>query len=257
MALAPETRLCQTFLRRNGSRHGGNLVSSNDLRGYIKSEFTGPFKERDGRVVPGEDVASGHAVKVDATFLYADLAGSSDLARSCPWSTTASVIRAFLECSTRLIRAQGGEIRSFDGDRVMGVFMGDSKNTKAVRCARQIFYAVEHLVGPLAASEYQSIRNNKIKLKCGIGVDTGTAYAVRGGIRANNDLIWVGTPPSFAAKLSDIRDYPHSVYITDAVYRNMNDSLKTYGGKNVWGAATTQFAGQTRSVYKTSWTIEP
>ncbi|MGQ2968890.1 MAG: adenylate/guanylate cyclase domain-containing protein [Allorhizobium sp.] len=233
------------------------LANSKQLQEYIKAEFDRGFMEREGRVVPGEEVTSGQAVKVDATFLYADLAGSSDLAKNCPWATTASLIRAFLECSTRLIRYHGGEIRSFDGDRVMGVFMGDTKNTNAVKCARQVFHAVEFLVGPTATAHYQSVRNGGIKLKAGIGVDTGTAYAVKAGIRANNDLIWIGEPPSFAAKLSDIRDYPFSVYVTDQVYQLMNDTAKVTDGYNRWVETTTTFAGQARKVYKTSYTLRP
>jgi tripartite-type tricarboxylate transporter receptor subunit TctC len=38
-----------------------------------------------------------------------------------------------------LIKAAGGEIRSFDGDRVMGVFMGKSKNTSAATNAVRLF----------------------------------------------------------------------------------------------------------------------
>lgn len=104
--------------------------------------FDTAWDVRDGAVIPSSDTVAlkDGAVKIDATFLYADLAGSSMLARVCPWNTTAKIIRAYLDCSTRLIKAWGGEIRSFDGDRVMGIFMGDTKNSDASRCAREIDY---------------------------------------------------------------------------------------------------------------------
>jgi class 3 adenylate cyclase len=224
----------------------------------VKAEFDGAFSERDGRVIPSTaDVGNGAAVKLDATFLYADLAGSSELAQNCPWATTADIIRAFLECSTRLIRAYKAEIRSFDGDRVMGVFMGNHKNTNAVRCAREIFYTVEHIIGPMATTNYKSVRDAGLKLKAGMGVDTGTARAVRAGIRDNNDLIWIGRPPSLAAKLSDIREYPYSVHITDDVYKKMADSVKLSDGKNVWEERSLTFAGQKKVVYRTNWTHTP
>lgn len=228
-----------------------------DLQGWVNAEFSGGFKERDGRVVPDDDVGAGQAVTLDATFLYADLAGSSDIAKHCHWATTASIIRAFLECSTRLIRAYGGHIRSFDGDRVMAVFIGNAKEGKAANCAREIFHTVDQIIGPSAAKRYPSFRNAQIKLKCGIGVDTGTAHAVRAGIRHNSDLIWVGTAPSLAAKLSDIRDYPNSVFITDRVYKQMSDQSKQVNGKDVWVATTVPFAGENVRVYKTSWLKTP
>jgi len=43
----------------------------------------------------------------------------------------AKVIRAYLDATCRVIRAEGGEIRSFDGDRVMTVFIGPPENTTA------------------------------------------------------------------------------------------------------------------------------
>src|SRR5579871_1027555 len=78
---------------------------------------------RDGTVIPeSEDLAlKDGAVKITAAFLYADLAGSSKLAKLCPWKTTAKIIRAYLDCCVRLIKLHGGAVRSFDGDRVMGV----------------------------------------------------------------------------------------------------------------------------------------
>jgi adenylate cyclase len=116
-----------------------------DLSENVDEIFDTSWDERSGTVVPeAEDVAlKDGAVKLAATFLYADLAGSSRIASVCPWGTTAKIIRAYLDCATRLIRDHDGHIRSFDGDRVMGVFIGDYKNTRATRCARKIFWATE------------------------------------------------------------------------------------------------------------------
>jgi class 3 adenylate cyclase len=82
----------------------------------------------------------------DAAFLYADLAGSSNIAKHCAWSTAAKIIRAYLECATRLMRAYGGHVRSFDGDRVMAVFIGDTKCSDATNCAREIHWVTSKIV---------------------------------------------------------------------------------------------------------------
>ena len=86
---------------------------------------------RDGQVVPKtEDVAlSNGAVKLDAVFLYADLFHSTELQRKFRNTMVAKVVRAYLSSMSKLIKDHGGEVRSFDGDRVMGVFIGGSKNT--------------------------------------------------------------------------------------------------------------------------------
>lgn len=223
-----------------------------DLENWVDGHLDTQFEVRDGTVVPStENVTNKQAVKLDAAFLYADLAGSSDLARYCPWETTAKIIRAFLDTSTRLIRAYNGEIRSFDGDRVMGVFVGDSPRRHATRCAREIFYTVENILAPKATKKFQSISNNNIKLKCGVGVDYGTSRAVRAGIRNSNDLIWIGRPPNMAAKLSDIREYPYSVMIHKDVYDVLEDADKMEGAKNIWESRTYTLSGVAHTVYRT------
>ena len=78
----------------------------------------------DGNVIPeAEDIAlSNRAFKIEATFLYADLADVLVLAEKCSWETTAKIIRAYLEISARLILAHGGTVRSAGSHSVMGIF---------------------------------------------------------------------------------------------------------------------------------------
>ncbi len=217
------------------------------------------WDERTGTVVPeSESVAlKDGAVKVDATFLYADLAGSSKLAKLCPWRTTAKIIRAYLSCSVRLIRAYKGEIRSFDGDRVMGVFIGENKNNNAIKCAREIDWVVEKIINPKSKAKFMSIKDNNIDIRHCVGIDTGEAFAVRAGIRDNNDLIWIGQAPRLAAKLSDIRNYPYSVYITKQCYNDLGNSLKIENNQNIWEERVFDFAGEQKSIYRTKYMLTP
>jgi adenylate cyclase len=235
------------------------MAWTDDLGGWVDDILRTTFSVRDGRVVPDtDDVAlKDGAVKLEAAFLYADLAGSSRLAQSCPWTTTAKIIRAYLYCATRLIRAYDGAIRSFDGDRVMGVFVGDRKNTHATYCAREIFWTVDKVIGPKAASQFKSVKDAGIQIRHGIGIDVGECRAVRAGIRNSNDLIWVGKPPSFAAKLSDVRDYPYSVYASARTYNKLADDGKVVDGSNIWKSAKFKFAGTEETVYKTNYLKTP
>lgn len=212
------------------------------------------FSERDGRVVPStDDVAlKDGAVKISATFLYADLAGSAKLSDVCPWDTTAKVIRAFLDISTRLIRAHGGEIRSFDGDRVMGVFMGESKNTSASKCGREIHWVVRKILHEKAKQKFLSIRNNNIEIRHCVGIDTGEVRAVRSGVRNHNDLIWIGKAASFSAKLSDVRETGFHTFISSRVYNMLADDAKKDGNTNLWAQAKFTFAGKEETVYKSN-----
>ena len=230
-------------------------INEQFLKDRVDALFGTAFNERDGRVVPTtQDVAlKDGAVKIDATFLYTDLAGSAKLSSVCPWSTTAKIIRAFLDCSTRLIVKHGGEIRSFDGDRVMGVFIGDAKNSKASICGREIHWTVRKVISPKARSKFSSIKNNGIEIRNCSGIDTGEVRAVRSGIRDNNDLIWIGKAASFSAKLSDIRDTGYHTYISNRVYNKLNENAKKKkDGENYWSSAEISFAGESEKVYKSN-----
>jgi class 3 adenylate cyclase len=231
------------------------MAFSDDVKNAVDGILGTTFSERDGQKIPtSEDVAlSDGAVKLDATFLYADLAGSGLIAKVCPWDTTAKILRAYLDCAVRIIRAHGGEIRSFDGDRVMGVFIGGTKNTNAVKSALKIKYATEQIIQPKATVKFTSVKNNDVKIRQACGIDTGVSRAVRAGVRNNNDLIWIGRPPSFAAKLSDVREHPHSTFISDAVYKVLADEAKLSNGVNMWESRTIQFAGVTETIYRSSY----
>ena len=228
------------------------------LKEAIENVLGTSFSERDGRVVPSTaDITNTQAVKLEGVFLYADLAGSASLAQHCHWDTTAKVIRAFLDCSSRVIRFHGGTIRSFDGDRVMAVFIGDNKNTSATKCAREIFYCVDRILQPKASSRFRSISTAGIKIRCCVGVDRSVSRAVRAGIRSSNDLIWIGRAPSMAAKLSDIRSYPHCVYIHKDVYNRLSAEEKHPNGVAIWEIRTFKFAGEEHSVYRTRYVKTP
>lgn len=220
----------------------------------IDDRLSVSFSPRDGRVIPSsDDVAlKDGAVNVEAAFLYADLAGSSLISQICPWETTAKIIKAYLYACSRLISVWKGEIRSFDGDRVMGVFMGNTPCMDAVRCAREIDYTMYYALNAMANAKFNSVKRNSLVLKHCVGVDFGQARAVRGGIRDNNDLLWIGKPPSFAAKLSDIRNYPREVYISERVFSRLPDSEKIVNGKNIWSYSDFEFAGRTEKIYSTT-----
>lgn len=235
------------------------MARIDDLTKTAEDILDTKWEVRDGNVIPeSEDLAlKNGAVKIEATFLYADLAGSSKLAKLCPWETTAKIIRAYLDCCVRLIKIHGGGVRSFDGDRVMGIFKGGTPNISATNCAREIDWMVEYVLNPKAKEKFKSVENNNIKITHCVGIAVGEARAVRAGIRNSNDLIWIGEAPSLAAKLSDIRKYPYSVYITKASFDKLPSENKKVGEDDIWISEPFIFAGESRTVYGTKYPQKP
>jgi adenylate cyclase len=202
-----------------------------DLQRRVTSALAAKWNGRNGTVVPEDSAVPliGGYVNLDATILYADLADSTE---TVLFSTdlAARLFKAYLTCCTLIIREHGGEIRSFDGDRVMGVFIGDHKNTSAVKSALKINHAFEYLIRPEFEEKYEACRNGGVALSQCVGVDTSTVYAVRSGIRNNNDLVWVGRAANIAANLSAMREVGYVSYITSDVFDRMNETVK-YGGE--------------------------
>jgi class 3 adenylate cyclase len=234
------------------------MAFKDDLEKTVDNVFATKLEERQGRVVPNtEDIRDHQAVKLDATFLYADLAGSARIAAVCPWDTTAKIIRAYLACASKIIRRHGGEIRSFDGDRVMGVFIGNRPNSAASECAREILWATDKVIQPRATANFKSVKNNNVLIRQACGTDCGESRAVRAGIRDNADLIWIGKAPSFAAKLSDLRNYPYCTFISTRVFNKLHETAKTPHGTKIWEATKATVGNQEETIYKSKFYKEP
>ena len=236
------------------------MALSDDLAREIQTIISTAWDKRDGRKIPEtEEVAlAGGAVEIDATFLYADLADSSKMAKELDRRIAAKIIKSFLYCASRLIIARGGKIVSFDGDRVMGVFYGDTRNSSAANCAIQINWAVDKIREKFEAN-YEAVRKASFKIRHGVGVDSGTVLAVRGGVRGTNDLIWIGRAPNLAAKMSDIREHPYTSFITAAVFNALNDHSKFGGAQKelMWERRTWNFLGDNLHIYRSSWWRRP
>lgn len=194
-----------------------------------------PWNITNGTKVPTTDdvVMKNGGRLIDATYLYADLAGSTAMANSLKKETTAKIIRSYINTASRILKHQGGEIRSFDGDRVMAIFMGDDKESRAVRAAFAINWSVIKVIRPAIETTW-SDGKNFCDIDHGIGIDTGEALIVRGGVRIDNDLISIGRAPNKAAKLSEIRDsYP--ITITSDVFEALSAEVTTWReGSSFW-----------------------
>ena len=147
-----------------------------------------------------EDLAlRNDAVKIDATVLYADLDESTNLVNSNTAEFAAEIYKIYLACAARIIRNEGGVITGYDGDRIMAVFIGRSRNSTAAQTGLKINHAVLKIINPAIRSVY---RNSTYSVKHQVGIDSSDLFAARTGIRGANDLVWVGRAANYAAKLS-------------------------------------------------------
>lgn len=224
-----------------------------DIRDAVAAIFETKWARRDGKVIPDtNDVRLGNdAVDLDATVLYADMVDSTDLVNDFKDWFAAEVYKVFLDAACRIIRSNNGEITAFDGDRVMAMYVGDSKNSDAAKTALQINWVVKKVVNPTMKAQYP---NTSFELKHAVGLDTSKVMAARTGIRGSNDLVWVGRAANYAAKLCSIRENGNTTFITEAVYNRLRDDVKLGGSpqKSMWNKTIWKEKGIV--VYGSNWT---
>ena len=136
----------------------------------------------------------------------------------------------------------------------MAVFIGQTKNSDAARCALQINYAVQKVINVKIAEHY---KDTSYKLSQAVGIDTSNLFIARTGIKGFNDLVWVGRAANYAAKLCSLREGDYNTYITEEVFDRLTDKSKDGGNPTrlMWEKMMWQERGIT--VYRSSWWWNP
>jgi class 3 adenylate cyclase len=144
------------------------------------------------------------------TVLFADLAGSTELATRHDAEPLRALLAAFFEEMRHQIEAFGGTVEKFAGDAVMAVFgvpaVHEDDAERAVRAAVAMRDAVAQL-NPMFEQEYG------VRLALRIGVATGEAVAAS---RPATDFMVTGEVPNLAARLQSIAD---PIAISEETYR--------------------------------------
>lgn len=233
------------------------MALGDQIRSDLDQMVGKPWSIRDGNVVPGTDdvgLYNNDAVKLDAVYLYADLLGSTKLARDFTPHVAGKVIRASLRTASTIIKKHKGEIRSYDGDRVMGIFIGGSKNSNAARAALQINYAMREIVQPALYAKLPTLERDGYLVRMCVGIASGEAFIARAGVRGSSDLVSIGRAPNVAAKLSDIREAgTYRTYITSQVYNKLSQDVKiSVKDANMWEARTAEIGGEKMTIYRSN-----
>lgn len=222
---------------------------ADELTDEVDKIVTSEWQTREGREVPDSDSLQlgNDALTLDATVLYADLAESTKLVDEKKPTFAAEVYKSFLHCASKIIRAHEGEITAFDGDRVMAVYLGDSKNSNAAQTALKINWAVKEVITPKLKEFY----NTTYEVKHAVGIDTSSLFVARTGIRGANDLVWVGRAANYAAKLSGLREGGYTSWISKAVFDVLNKDAKysRKDGSLMWEQRT----WGTMTIYRSNW----
>jgi adenylate cyclase len=219
----------------------------------VNSMMVSSWNIREGREVPDTEaigLGTNVGVKIEATYLYADLAKSSDFGQMLDPVDAAKIIKSFLFCASSLIKEHGGHIKSFDGDRVMGIFHGSDKETRAARTALKLNWVVQEVIND-KAQRWVTWPNGAMVIKHATGIATGEALLIRGGVRNDNDIASIGSAPNLAAKLSDLRTDDGRTFVCYRTWlRCFGDTDKNFSGHSRWSDTKNIIVGGKFHIYK-------
>jgi class 3 adenylate cyclase len=219
-----------------------------ELESECREIFRAQWKTRVGVKIPAaEEILLGNqAVELDAVVLYADLTESTKLVDQHNWEFAGEVYKTFLRCSARIIKSMEGEVTAYDGDRVMGIFIGSYKNSNAIKAALKINAARIFILQPAIKD-----LGKDYTVKHTVGIDASTIRAARTGVRGANDIVWIGKAANWAAKLCSV-DNSYPTWITESVYKNCIEECRTTKGNSMWEAR--QWTAMNNAlVYRSNW----
>ena len=235
-----------------------------DLEAKVAGYMAGDYKVTKKQTVPNpEDIPLGNeAAELEATVLFLDVRQSSDITNTFRRQTAAKMMKAYFDGAVRVINANDGYVRSFNGDGMLAIFVGDLQSNHAVKAAMQVKWFVNDVLEPKFRKYFEGnagALGNALDFSVGVGLDQGTIFAVRVGIKGTNDVAWVGRCTNTAAKLSATTSSPRNIAVTRAVYSRLNDDRKLSSGAQMWSDETFHdFGGITRAIRTTTyhWTIK-
>ena len=120
----------------------------------VKDILSTTWQVRNGIKVPEpESVTLGNDAVLlsEGTVLYADMADSTALVNGFKDWFAAEVYKSYLVAASHVIRRNSGTITAFDGDRVIAVYYGATKNSSAAKTALQLNWAVDEINKALKA----------------------------------------------------------------------------------------------------------
>jgi adenylate cyclase len=205
---SPRCRLCAAPFRAPGSvlfrRFGFAPWEKNP--NLCKRCFTG--LQLHASMCPGMPEEDVHGAEVEVSMLFADIRGSSDLARRISTMEFTHLMNRFYRTARQVLVDHDAIVEKFVGDEVVGLFLpflaGTDHPARALDAADSLLDATGH----------RSADGPWVPL--GVGVHTGTAFVGIVGSKDAMDFTALGDPVNLAAHLAS-QAATGEIMLTDAV----------------------------------------
>ena|SRR5215204_5649041 len=107
----------------------------NELQEIVSNYLAGDYETYEPQGVPDpEDIQLGNkAAKLEATALFIDVRQSSDITNAFRRQTAAKIMKGYFNGAVRIINKNEGKVRSFNGDGMLAIFVGDTRSNKQLK----------------------------------------------------------------------------------------------------------------------------
>ncbi|MBN9483130.1 MAG: hypothetical protein BGO70_01070 [Bacteroidetes bacterium 43-93] len=230
-----------------------------DLENTVADYMQGDYEIIETTSIPSaENVTFGKkAYKIKLTAFCIDLRKSTDLLVVHDKQTCGKIHKSFLTIASKIITANGGQLRSFNGDSILAFWPANYKSEieKAVCAAFQLKWALD--------VKFSKYFEKYSKLDFGIGIDWGDVYIIKAGLPRNdnnNDLVFLGMCVNFAAMTANQAKGPNHIEISIQTYSNLTDNWlygkDNHGNKvNMWKDGTINWKGKVWNTKLTNWQL--
>ena len=125
-------------------------TSKSDLQKMVDDYLGGTYETYRPRDVPEPtDIPLGKkAASMDTTALFIDIRQSSDITNTFRRQTAAKMLKSYFHGAVKVISANGGKVRSFNGDGMLALFVGNRRSNNAAMAAFQVEWFVTELLRP-------------------------------------------------------------------------------------------------------------
>jgi len=221
-----------------------------DLKSKISTYKTEKYTIEETTIVPSTDYSKltfgNKGLTCDFAFLFIDIRSSSKLHEEYGLIKAAKIYHSFHDINVSVIKANSGNVRAFDGDRVLGVFSGESKNGNAVKAAMQIQWGIRNILNPILQT----------KIICGAGIDYGKTLVIKvgkGRDQDNNDLVWLGKASNYASHLAN--EASNTIIISGESFKVLSKDRKiSSSNKEFWTPKVVTLKNAVKiHCYETGW----
>lgn len=174
------------------------------------------------KVAAGEKKLELGGERKNLAFFFSDVRGFTAMSEKKSPEDVVSILNAYLDLQTQVIKKFGGDIDKYVGDEIMAVFSGDGKEDRAIQASVAV---IEEL------KAYNKARQEKGEdsLLIGIGLNCGDVVVGNMGSRDRMDFTAIGDAVNLAARLCSAAE-PLQVLASENMLRG---AKVKYAGKKL------------------------